>query len=317
MAKPKNTPIIWQLSIINLLNNKTLITGVILKKAPTVLNKNVGILKNLNHVLKTYFRKPFSNKPILINTKNESFETKTDAHGGFQLTLDQSIQLPISITNNGSTLKSVQNYPISFAENNSAFGVISDIDDTLIKSYTANNLKRIGTISFTPPQRRQPIQFTLNFLESINKTKSNIYCVSKSESNLFSLLNYFIQLDHKLPEAPLFLTPYLSLKQLIFDKKPKDFKYQTITKILNLTQQKFILIGDDTQRDMIIYYHIASKYPDRILKIYIRQTKHQRKTHQQNMWLKLQPLSTPSYYFKTDTSIDFEQEVSNLKTMAL
>ncbi len=106
----------------------------------------------------------------------------------------------------------------------------------------------------------------------MSKLDAGFYYVSKSEENLYSILSRFIE-NRGLPRGIFFMTRWLSLRQLFNPRKDKNHKIDRIKKVLELTQEKdFVLIGDDTQRDLEIYLDIAKEYPDRILKILIRKT---------------------------------------------
>lgn len=102
-----------------------------------------------------------------------------------------------------------------------------------------------------------------------------------------------------MPRGPLLLTPFLNFLQLIGSKKNRDFKLITIeTLIKNSKNEQFILVGDDSQRDMEIYTVIATKYEMFISNIYIRQTKKTISDKQKTDWKALQETDVKSYYFK-------------------
>jgi phosphatidate phosphatase APP1 len=72
----------------------------------------------------------------------------------------------------------------------------------------------------------------------------------------------------------IFLTGYLNLMGLLKNKKEKNFKLKQIDRIIShLPDKKFVLIGDDSQNDPIIYSNIANKYKDQIIAVYIRKTR--------------------------------------------
>jgi phosphatidate phosphatase APP1 len=313
----KKHPIIWQLSILSIADNKSFVSGVILKSDPAIYHKNVGFIKSFINVATTYFIKPLANKTITIHANNQHFTTKTDQHGGFNTIINLKVEALVEITTPQTgpiPLKTIQNYPVRFLETQSAFDVISDIDDTIVSSHTANTFKRITTVSFVPPHKRKAIRFTQHFFRAIKNEGGKLYYVSKSESNLFGVLSYFIKYDSNFPQGILFLTPYINFFQLLFSKKPKDFKKDKIAFILQHSgSKKFILFGDDSQKDMEIYFDIANLFPKRILKIYIRQTKPTSKPKQTEMWKKLQTLKTPIAYFNDE--MDIKKEINALKNM--
>jgi phosphatidate phosphatase APP1 len=312
-------PVIWQISICHLTNNRTLFRGVILNNAPFKYDTKIGALRNLVKVIKSYFITVYANKDILIKSNSEKINATTDTHGSFQIIAEFKHIGEIKIYTEGQNepLKQLQSYPTTFHETNSAFDVISDIDDTIIVSYTADLFKRISTIAFKTPHKRKVIEFTQNMFTEFNKLDARIFYVSKSESNLFGMLTAFIE-HNKLPKGPLFLTPYLKLYQLVSPKKEINFKIDRIRFLIkNTDNKKYVLFGDDSQRDIEIYTAIAMDFPQRILKIYIRQTKSKVLPKQKRMMENLVLTGVPLNYFMSDDILQVSHELTQLKNTTL
>lgn len=209
-------------------------------------------------------------------------------------------------------MRIVQNYPVIFKKKESPFGVISDIDDTIIVSYSTSFIKRIKVLAFSLPQKRKVVNFTQNLLSEFQKHGTDFLYISKSESNLFALLTTFIK-HNKLPVGNLILTHYLTFSQLLSPKKGLNYKLNKIYFILKNTGTKqFVLFGDDSQKDMEVYSEIAEEFPERILKIYIRQTKRKVLPYQKRMHERLLLTSIPIVYFNGHSKMDFQNEFNKL-----
>ncbi len=309
-----NIPVVWQLSALHLTANRTLFSGVVLNNSPFTYNTKIGRLRNLIKVIKSYFISTYSNKEISILSNGKTRITNTDKHGGFQAVAEfhHNGEIEININEHDKPLKITQTYPITFQETNSSFDVISDIDDTIIVSYTADFFKRIGTLAFNAPNKRQTIGFTKKIFDEFKKIDARIFYVSKSESNLFGMLTSFIE-HNNLPKGALFLTPYLRFHQLFVSKKETNFKIKNIRFLIENTNPKnYILFGDDSQRDMEIYYNIVKEFPKRVLKIYIRQTKPKILLSQKRMRENLNSLEVPIKYFKSDDDVEMSDELINI-----
>lgn len=314
LEKYNNIPVVWQLSALHL-DKKTLLSGVILRNTPFAYEKQIGNFKNLLRVCKSYFIGVYGNKIILITTNDKTINTNTDKYGSFTVVVDllHKGDLTIKTADNDKPLKILQNYPIIFQNRKGLFDVISDIDDTIIVSYTADFFKRIGALAFTPPQKRKAVDFTQKLLEEFEKHDTRVIYISKSESNLFAMLTSFIK-HNKLPTGNLILTPYLKFSQLFHPKKGHNYKLNNIRFILKNTGAKyFVLFGDDSQKDMVVYSEIAKEFPERILKIYIRQTKRKILPYQKMIWGQLELSGTPIVYFNDNTNMDLQNEFNQLK----
>ena len=294
-------PIVWYLSSIQF-SDKTLVSGVLLKKKPFISSPGKSPLKNALMIIGSYFSPAFSRENISVKLKGKSLNIKTDEHGGFQVTFDFCADEEVAIfeENNNEALKIIQKYPVQFKNSESAVAIISDIDDSIMVSYTKTKIKRLITTLFKPSHKREVIPFTEDLYKVYKENNPRFFYVSKSESNLFPTISNFIR-HNGLPEGNLFLTPYLSFSQLINSKKDKNFKFNTISYILeNSPKQHFVLIGDDSQRDMEIYTRIANQYKSKLQSIFIRQTQNKLNRQKTQSWETLKKTGIDAYYFKPE-----------------
>jgi len=308
-----NIPVVWQLSALHL-DSKMLLSGVILSNNRISYDKPKGMFGNFLLVCKSYFIGVYANKEISIKINNKTINTSTDKYGSFTVLIDtqHKVDFVIKTDDNEKPLQVPQNYPVFFQNTKSPFDVISDIDDTIIVSYTTDIFKRIRTLAFTPPQKRKTVSFIQKLLQETEKHDTRVLYVSKSESNLFTMLTSFIE-HHNLPKGNLILTPYLKFSQLFNPKKGREYKLNTIRNILNHTGvKKYVLLGDDSQKDMEVYSEIAQEFPGRILKIFIRQTKRKILPYQKVMLKNLKLTRLPVVYFNDDTNIDIQNEFKQL-----
>lgn len=299
--------IVWQLSVISQ-TSKSLIKGVILEKNPFIKKEKISKLEHLLMLIKSYRTKPLKNLELIIKIENKNYFVLTDNYGTFELEIDRSYKKKpeISIWFQNNKLDQTQEYPLYFENKNTVIDVISDIDDTILISHTANAFKRIKVLSLVPSYKRKTILLTQKILELINNKPTNVYYVSKSESNLFVILYSFIG-ENNLPKGVLLLTPYLNFKQLLSGKKGIDFKLNTINFIIkNSLGKKFILFGDDTQKDMEVYTTIVNSFPDKIERIYIRQTKKQLTKQKNRLLNKLKETFPKTIYFNEETDLNLE-----------
>lgn len=314
MRNYKN-PVVWQISVLHL-NNKTLFKGVLLSGVPYSLSKKSGSLRNLFKVISSYFVNSYANKKILIASNNQTISTSTDKNGSFSVLMEglHYGEVKISIPDKMEPLIFSQNYPIIHENTDSLFDIISDIDDTIIVSHIRNFFKRIITLAFKTPHKREVIGFSKKMFHVLQKHQARIFYISKSESNLFWLLTEFIK-HNKLPKGVLFLTPHLNFIQLLNPKKDISFKIDNISLLIkNSGNKNYVLFGDDGQLDIQIYSEIAKTFPKRILKIYIRQTNSEISPHQKSMMDDLNSTGVPVKYFMSDDELEISDELIQLKS---
>ena len=165
---------------------------------------------------------------------------------------------------------------------NAEYGVISDIDDTILHTGVTSFLKLrlLKNSLLTNAYNRIPLKGAAEFYQKLHTgrdgTPNNpIFYLSNSPWNLYEYLNLF--LDHNaFPKGPILLRKF----RTPFDgsiKPEKPHKQKEIANILKTyPEMNFILIGDSGEHDASIYTEIAAQYPDRILAIYLRSVKHKK-----------------------------------------
>ena len=314
MAKTSKTPVIWQLSVTQLID-KTLFSGVILKKSPSSYALKTHPLR----VISPYFIHAFANQLISIQSDIHTIQTHTDKQGGFWVVAEFEHKGEINIYASGfdQPLKVLQSYPILFHSTQGDFNVISDIDDTIIVSHTADRFKRVRTLIFKKPKKRTVIDFTQDMFNAFATLNVRVFYISKSESNLFRVLSTFIT-HNNLPKGKLFLTPYLKFYQLLHPKKDINFKIDHIKFLIEHSgKKKYVLFGDDSQRDIAIYTETVKAFPQRILKVYIRKTRSRSSKRQKQMLAGLEATGIPFRYFRSDDDIDISKELNQLKNSIL
>ncbi len=309
-VKFRNMPYIWQISAIHL-DRQTLVTGVLLKHTHFVHDRKISTSLHLWHLMRSYGLQPYAKKNINIVAGSEKIAATTDRNGGFAVVIDRLItREPHICTPDGTCFEKLQYYPVIFEKTGSPFDIISDIDDTILVSYTKRLLKRITTLTLKAPHKRKTVPYTQRLFEELHKQGARFFYISKSESNLFGLLTAFIY-ENNLPEGPLILTSYLQYPGLLRSKKGKDYKLNHIRYIIaHSPEKKFILIGDDSQKDMEVYTGIVKEFEGRILKVYIRQTRKHRSRKQEANWQTLQATGVPVLYFHSEK--DFDEEIVHL-----
>jgi len=157
------------------------------------------------------------------------------------------------------------------------YGFISDIDDTVLVSHSSTTGKKLRVLFTKNPRSRKTFSDVVKFYHLLALTHTNSYTlnpffyVSSSEWNLYDDLNEFFKFND-LPKGAFLLNQLKVWYQLLNTGATKhQGKLISIDRIFDaFPKQKFVLLGDNSQRDPEIYTLLANKYPDKVVAIYIR-----------------------------------------------
>ena len=154
------------------------------------------------------------------------------------------------------------------------FGVISDLDDTLIQTNVTSKIKMIYTSIAKNAYTRAAFRGVPAFYWALKTGKSGdkqnpLFYVSNSPWNLYDMLVEFMDINH-IPKGPILLRDFGRHKGI----ERLDYQNHKRNEILHILEtypnMKFILIGDSGEKDADIYLEMTRKFPNRILAIYIR-----------------------------------------------
>jgi phosphatidate phosphatase APP1 len=162
------------------------------------------------------------------------------------------------------------------------FGVISDIDDTVVRSNARNKLKMVLALALSNARTRKPFKGVAAFYRALHAGINPLFYVSKSPWNLYAPLVEFLEVQD-LPAGPLALRDFgLRMR--------KSHKTEAIERILGTYPElPFVLIGDSGEQDPEIYADIVRRFPGRIRVIYIRSVNANRSAAIQDLVEKVRP----------------------------
>ena len=237
-------------------------------------------------ILRMFTVKPLSNMQVELIFRDTSIKTKTLDDGYFRFSIPYSDPLSsgwhsfeVKTEINGKILEKsgqfIKPYP-------GEFGLISDIDDTFLISHSSSFFRKLYALLTRNIHRRKIFKGVVQHYQllsragSLSKLGSNaFFYVSSSEWNLYDQIDRFTEL-HNLPKAVIKLK---KIKNglgdfLVTGGGNHDHKFQKIKHLLEFYPElKFILLGDDSQKDPFIYERIVKIFPLSVAAVYIRQTK--------------------------------------------
>ena len=175
---------------------------------------------------------------------------------------------------------------------NTALGVISDVDDTIIETGITGNIRAVlrnwKRVLAQMPEERIAVPGVDGFYGALGGATPNanssddvgkhmsaatdrpFFYVSSSPWNLYSYLVAYMKLN-RLPLGPLALRDWGLDRATFGGSSHEAHKRRAIDTILEtFPTMKFALIGDDTQGDLAAYGQIVDKYGSQIAAVFIR-----------------------------------------------
>ncbi len=184
------------------------------------------------------------------------------------------------------------------------YGVISDIDDTFLISHSASIIRRLVVLLTQNAYSRRPFNGVVahyRFLAETGTTEGQtnpFFYVSSSEWNLYDSLLAFSE-HNSLPDGVFLLSQLKRLSQVLKTGGTNHFtKMDRIVRVLTaFPQQRFVLLGDDTQADPIIYADVVKHYPTQVRTVYIRQVHRPNRARTQTLLDQMTAAGVPVCYF--------------------
>jgi phosphatidate phosphatase APP1 len=154
------------------------------------------------------------------------------------------------------------------------WGIISDIDDTVIETGATDFLKNWRRVLIERPQDRLAVPGASTLYKMIARDHAAparpFFYVSSSPWNLYGFITEFME-DEGIPHGPMFLKDYGIDSNQLIDKGHDEHKLAAIETVLAFYPDfRFLLIGDNGQRDVSIYAKVVQDFGPRVAGVFIR-----------------------------------------------
>ncbi|MVM39527.1 DUF2183 domain-containing protein [Spirosoma sp. HMF3257] len=247
------------------------------------------------NLLATYQRFESDKVPgvtVRVEAFGQVYTTVTDKEGYFEVTVHPPTDLapgrvwfPVRYSLDGINQPAASevdaNQPVfkdgylMISPSFSQFGVISDIDDTVLVTDATNLLQTARLTFLGNAYTRLPFAGIAAFYRALQSgpvtTLFNpIYFVSSSPWNLYDLLVDFFRIQG-IPKGPILLRDFSLSPDFLSSEGHHTHKLAMIRKVMDVNPElPFVLIGDSGQQDPEIYAQVVRDNPGRIRAIYIR-----------------------------------------------
>lgn len=246
---------------------------------------NSNWFRNFFSVIRLFMVSPMKGAVVLLKWGEETFVTTTERDGFFRFEF-----CPKLISEPGwysvevfldSLSGDISGHGSVYIPYQTQVAFVSDIDDTFLISYTSKLRKRLFVLLTHNERSRKAFGGVINHYQllansgvSASGETNPFFYVSSSEWNLYNFLVEFIEFN-KLPKGVFLLGQMKKLKDFWRSgQNNHSTKFMRIVRIIEAyPSQKFVLLGDDSQQDPIIYKSITEHFPDKILAVYLRKVR--------------------------------------------
>lgn len=272
------------------------LTGRVMRDRGIRRNERDKLFDNVVNNFKRFNSREIPGASVTISWGEHTFERVTDSEGYFHVEhtcppdehvhsdhqLWQEAEIIVTAIP-GEGLTDVIAHAAVVVPVNADFGIISDIDDTILQTDVTSRLKlkmMLHTL-LKNAGRRQAFNGVSDFYQALSLGPAGVgfnpfFYVSNSPWNLYDLLLDFLHLNH-FPRGPVLLRDFgLPAEDSITNYK--THKADMVERVLTTyPAMQFLLIGDSGEHDTDIYLEAARRHPGRILAIYIRDVQHERR----------------------------------------
>lgn len=243
--------------------------------------KEDSVWRNISNISRRFWVKGIEGAIGFLKVLGRKIEFKTDSKGFFEIRYDFKDPAFLNqkwyeyyIDFPELDLQYYQKQGVIYPFIDADFCVVSDIDDTILESDVKNKFKLIVKAVINNAFSKKMISGTSRFYNRLSKGKNGkdnpIFYVSRSPAEMYDILEDFFELNN-FPKGPVLLRNLNKDAEYKKLPKVKGQKYQIIKKIFDdIPFMPFILIGDSTEMDAMIYLQIAEDYPESVKYIFIR-----------------------------------------------
>ncbi|MBA3763372.1 MAG: DUF2183 domain-containing protein [Chthoniobacterales bacterium] len=253
---------------------------VLANKSPAELTERESLWRNLLNAYRRFETDEVPNVPVVIRFEGREHIVQTDAEGYYDFELprvqqskETSLTIEARCKLRGEEVSAT--HDIVAPTSDAGFGIISDLDDTIIETNMTSLLTAAKLTFIGNAKTRKPLDGAAALYASLGSGRAGrpvnpIFYVSSSPWNLYDLLCDFMELN-EIPKGPIFLRDWgIDRKRFMKARDHRDKLDRALKIMADFPELPFVLVGDSGQHDAGLYAEAATLHPDRIKAIYIR-----------------------------------------------
>ncbi len=260
----------------------TLRGRVIRARKSALLDSHTSGWRNFVALARLMNSAEISGATVCAHFRSRDYEAITDHEGyfAFSIALDRILERDIEIDLRLVAPKAADGEAIVACASicvppaSARFGVISDIDDTIVWTHVGNRRRMLWTLARSNAATRKPLAGVGALYRALHDGVAGdegnpIFYVSSGPWNLYPPLVDFLRING-VPHGPVFMKDW-GRHTLTEWRDHGTHKLASIREILTaFAHLPFILVGDSADQDPEIYHEVVKAFPGRITAIYIR-----------------------------------------------
>jgi phosphatidate phosphatase APP1 len=246
------------------------------------LDAGEGLATRLRAMLEIYNSNELPGITVRCEGYGQVLETQSDEEGYF--TFEFACTTPLSLhtaweqvtvsTPGRQAQQASIAVPIMAPGTDNHWGIISDIDDTVVETGATDFVKNWRRVLAERPQERLAVPGASSLYRMIARNHEAparpFFYVSSSPWNLYGFIAEFMELN-QIPHGPMFLKDYGIDAQQFIRKSHDAHKLAAIETVLAFyPEMRFLLIGDNGQRDVSVYAQVVRDFRQRVAAVFIR-----------------------------------------------
>ena len=282
-------------------------------------------IKHAVSVFQMFRIKPLENIEIRLKFKSKEVVTKTLDDGYFRFNLPFNEELEsgwhryeVTAEFNGYGIVEIGEILKPYE---SKLAIITDIDDTFLISHSNNFFKKLYVLLLRNINKRKMFEDVVEHYQYLSlagqeegEASNSFFYVSSSEWNLYGFIHEFAVM-HQLPKAVIKLKKIKTgISDFLFTGRGShDHKFEKVKDIISFYPNlKYVLLGDDSQKDPYIYERICKIFPENIRAVYIRQTTKRKKKKVIEVLENMESLHVATCYFR-----DSDRAINHSKALGI
>src|SRR5918994_6896053 len=235
--------------------------------------------RNLRNMARRFFSSEVPHARVRASYGGHELEATADEEGVFDLRFELAeplkaetdwhpVEIEVTWPRSGEGARATGSVLVPAG---ARFGVVSDLDDTVVHSSATDLLKMARITLLSNAHTRLPFEGVAAFYRALQSGRSDeernpIFYVSNGPWNLYDMIEELFDV-HGIPAGPLFLRDWSQTKL----QDHGEHKLGVIRTLLaTYPDLPFVMIGDSGEQDPEIYHRIVYEHPERILGVYIR-----------------------------------------------